>query len=184
MSDRENEGNMNNQITVTGLIRIFSLPAILLLLFAQVTAIDAGAGTREKTTVGEVEDVVLLPWGVKLPARIDTGAGKSCLDARDIRVDGGMVEFRLPEQYGGTRLRLPLKGRHNVRSAHGRTKRAIVEIEICIGSRRFLTTVNLTDRSQMEYPLLIGINVLVNDFLVDVSKSRLLPPNCLEGTAR
>ena len=184
MIDTMNEGNMKNQFTITGLIKTFCLPAILLLLFAQAIAMDAVAGTKEKTTVGEVEDVILLPWKIKLPARIDTGATRSCLDARDIRIDGGMVEFRLPEKYGGALLRLPMKGRRNIRSAHGRMKRAIVEIELCIGSRRFLTTVNLTDRSQMEYPLLIGLNVLVNDFIVDVSKSYLLPPTCLAGAPK
>ena len=28
--------------------------------------------TEEKIAIGLVEDVILLPWGVKLPARIDT----------------------------------------------------------------------------------------------------------------
>jgi hypothetical protein len=166
------------------LIKIFCLPVILFSLCVQVIGADAVGRTKEKTTVGEVEEVVLFPWKIKLPARIDTGATRSCLAARDIRVDGGMVEFRLPEKYGGALLRLPLKGKRNVRSAHGRTERVVVEIEVCIGSRRFLTTVNLADRSQMEYPLLVGLNILVNDFLVDVSKSRLLPPACLEGTPK
>lgn len=176
------EESMKNHLTISRSIRISCLSLILLFLCVQVIAADAVAGTKEKTTVGGVEEVALFPWKIKLPARIDTGAARSCLDARDIRIDGGMVEFRLPEQYGGKLLRLPLKGRRNVRSAHSRTKRVIVEIDICIGSRRFLTTVNLTDRSRMEYPLLIGLNVLVNDFLVDVSKSRLLPPICIERT--
>lgn len=184
MIDDRNEGQVKNQFTIIRLIKIFCLPAILFFLCVQVIATDAGAGTKEKTTVGEVEEVVLFPWKIKLPARIDTGAARSCLDARDIRIDGGMVEFRLPEQYGGKFLRLPLKGRRNVRSAHGRTKRAIVDIEICFGSKRFLTTVNLTDRSKMRYPLLIGLNILINDFIVDVSKSRLLPPICLEGSPK
>jgi hypothetical protein len=33
----------------------------------------AGMAHAEKVTIGEVEDVVLLPWGVKNPA-VDTGA--------------------------------------------------------------------------------------------------------------
>lgn len=184
MIDNTNEETMKNQFTIAGLIKISCLPAILLFLCVQIIGVNAMAETKEKVTVGEVEDVVLLPWKIKLPARIDTGAGRSCLDARDIRIDGGMVEFRLPEQYGGTLLRLPMKGRRNVRSAQGRMKRAIVEIEICIGSRRFLTTVNLTDRSIMDYPFLIGRNVLANDFIVDVSKSYLLPPTCLAGAPK
>lgn len=184
MIDNINEETMKNKFTIAGLMKIFCLPAILIFLCVQIIGANAMAETKEKVTVGEVEDVVLLPWKIKLPARIDTGAGRSCLDARDIRIDGGMVEFRLPEQYGGTPLRLPIKGRQNVKSVQGRMKRVIVEIEICIGSRRFLTTVNLADRSSMEYPLLMGRNVLAHGFIVDVSKSRLLPPTCLAGAPK
>jgi hypothetical protein len=184
MIDNPDEGSMQNQFTITGLIRIFCLPLILLFLCVQAIEVKAMTETKEKVTVGEVEEVTLLPWKTKLPARIDTGATRSCLDARDIRIDGGMVEFRLPEKYGGTLLRLPAKGRRSVRSAQGRVKRAFVEMEICIGTKRILTTVSLTDRSKMDYPLLIGRNVLANDFIVDVSKSYLLPPTCFTGTPK
>jgi hypothetical protein len=149
----------------------------------QVIEVDAMTANKEKAPVGAAEDVLLLPWGIKLPARIDTGAAESSLDARDIRMDGGMIEFRLPEKYGGMLLRVPMKGRRNIRSAHGRMNRPIVEIELCIGTNRVLTTVNLADRSRMKYPLLIGRNVLHN-FLVDVSKSRLLPPTCPTGARK
>jgi hypothetical protein len=165
--------------------RVTSLaPAIVVALSAlyiqEVNMVEAG----ETITIGAVEEVVLFPWGIKLPARIDTGATKSCLDARDVRIDRGMAEFRLPEKYGGALLRVPVKGRRNIRSAGGSMKRPIVEIELCIGTKRILTTVNLTDRSEMNYPLLIGRNVLVNNFLVDVSKSHLLPTTCLSGTPK
>jgi len=157
---------------------------IFLFLCVPVIEVTAMAETKGKVTVGEAEDVVFLPWKIKLPARIDTGATCSSLDARDIRIDGGMVEFRLPEKYGGTLLRLPVKGQRSVRSADGRMRRALVDIEICIGTKRILTAVNLTDRSKMEYPLLIGRNVLTNDFIVDVSKSHLFSTTCLTGTPK
>ncbi len=65
----------------------------------------------EKITVGLVEEVILLPWGVKLPARIDTGAAVSSLDARDIVIKGNTVDFRLPEKYGGLQISLPVVAR-------------------------------------------------------------------------
>jgi len=142
------------------------------------------AETNEKIIIGEVEEVVLFPWKIKMPARIDTGAAMSCLDARDIRIDGSIVEFRLPEQYGGKILRAPLKGKRRVRSAQGLMRRAVVEIELCIGSRRFLTTVNLANRSGMSHPFLIGRNILAHGFLVDVSRSKMLPSTCLDEDMR
>ena len=175
---------MQNKFTIAELIKIFCLPLILLVLCVQAIEGSAMAETKEKITVGAVEEAVLLPWKIKLPARIDTGATCSSLDARDVRIAGGMIEFRLPEKYGGTLLRLPVKGRRNIRSAGSRMKRALVEIEICIGTKRILTAVNLTERPKMEYPLLIGRNVLANDFIVDVSESYLLPLTCLTGTPK
>jgi hypothetical protein len=32
------------------------------------------ANAEEKITIGAVEDVILLPWGVRLPARIELNA--------------------------------------------------------------------------------------------------------------
>ena len=56
---------------------------------------------KEKIRIGTVENVVLLPWGVELPARIDTGAATSSLDARNLTIKGQMAEFNLPQRYGG-----------------------------------------------------------------------------------
>ena len=59
---------------------------------------------EKKVTIGTVEDVILLPWKVKLPARIDTGAAKSSLDARELKVHEDTVEFKLPRKYGDSVL--------------------------------------------------------------------------------
>jgi len=155
----------------TWLLRIFFLSVITVILSVGMMEVNAMAETKEKITIGAVEEIVLFPWKIKMPARIDTGATRSCLDARDIRIDGSMVEFRISDQYGGKILRAPLKGRCKV-------------IEICIGSRRFLTTVNLADRSGMEHPFLLGRNILAQGFIVDISRSNILPPTCLDGETK
>lgn len=43
-----------------------------------------------------------------LPARIDTGASLTSLDARNIRIDDGYAEFEHPSSYGGHHLHLRL----------------------------------------------------------------------------
>jgi len=74
-----------------GLVSLFILAPIFLF--------DPGiAAAEEKMVLGGVEDVILLPWRVKLPARVDTGAAKSSLDAREIKVLDDMIEFKLPEK--------------------------------------------------------------------------------------
>jgi hypothetical protein len=152
---------------------------MLILTLVMLSLLVSGtAGAEEKVIIGAVEDVILLPWGLKLPARIDTGAAKSSLDAQELKVQGDMVEFKLPQKYGGLQLRLPIIEWRHVRTPEGRERRPIVELEICFGSRRIRTLVNLTDRSMVKYPLILGRNFLRENFIVDVKRRRTAKPNC------
>lgn len=136
------------------------------------------ANAEEKITLGTVEDVILLPWGVRLPARIDTGAAKSSLDARELVIQDGMAEFKLPQEFGGVQLRLPIIEWKHIRSPDGRQQRPVVELELCIGSKRIRSKVNLTDRSMVKYPLILGRNFLRKNFVVDVKRRMTAPPRC------
>jgi hypothetical protein len=151
---------------------------IFCLTFSIVVLLTTGAilEGKEKITVGVAEDVTLMPWGVKLPARIDTGAATSSLDARELSIDGGYADFKLPEKYGGTRLLLPIVDWRTIRSAEFREKRPIVEMEFCLGGRNLRGRVNLNDRSRVKYPLIIGRNILRHNFVVDCMRSRCAPP--------
>ncbi len=135
---------------------------------------------EEKITIGLVEDVILLPWGVNLPARIDTGAATSSLDARELTIQDNMADFKLPDKYGGVQMRLPIIDWRFVRSAEGRERRPIVEMDLCIGPKKLRIRVNLNDRSMVKYPLIIGRNALKEYFVVDCIKSNCLPPSCPE----
>jgi hypothetical protein len=127
-----------------------------------------------------VEDVVLMPWGVRLPARIDTGAATSSLDARELHVKNNIAEFRLPKMYGGLQLQLPVIEWQKIRSADFRERRPVVEMTFCMGSKLIRAQVTLNDRSTVTFPLIIGRNVLKDKFVVDCMKSNCLPPSCPE----
>lgn len=133
---------------------------------------------QKEITIGTVEDVVLIPWGVKVRARIDTGAAKSSLDARELSIEDKMAVFNLPEKYGGTRVRLPILDWRHVRTNEGLKRRPVVAIELCIGPKRLRTLVALDDRSKVKYPFLIGRNTLKGNFVVDVKRRHLAPPKC------
>ncbi len=135
---------------------------------------------QEKTTIGLVEDVILLNWGIKLPARIDTGAAQSSLDAREMAIRGNVVEFGLRKKYSKRRFRLPIVSWQTIRSAESRERRPVVELELCVGPKRLRAQVNLNDRSQVRYPLIIGRDILRGNFLVDCMESRCAPPSCPE----
>jgi hypothetical protein len=47
-----------------------------------------GAQGQDKIRIGLVEDIILLNWGIRMPARIDTGAAQSSLDAREFMAVG------------------------------------------------------------------------------------------------
>ena len=123
--------------------------------------------------------VFLLPWNISIPARVDTGAATSSLDARDIKVLPGKkeIEFRLPERCGGQLVRRKLHGWRVVTSSDGRSEeRPEVQMEFRFGDRVIRTHVTLSDRSRMHYPLLLGRRTLSNRFIVDVTQTNLLPP--------
>ena len=142
-------------------------------------------GTEKKIILGRVEEVILLPWDIRLPARIDTGATVTSLDARHLKIDGNEAEFRLSEEYGGTLLRLPIVGWRHVRSSKGRESRPVVEVDLCIASKRLRVKANLNDRSMVKYPIILGRNALKDHFIVDVKKrSKTTPPVCPGHTNR
>ena len=135
-----------------------------------------------KITLGVVEDVILSPWGISFPARIDTGADLSSLDARDIAVRNNVADFKLGKHYGGLRLQLPVVEWRHIQTAMGVEKRPVVEISICLGSRLLRTLATLKDRSEMIYPFLVGRTALSGTFLVDTSRSRTAQPSCSTGS--
>lgn len=152
-----------------------SLLAIFLLL--------AGAGSAaDKITIGAIEEILLLPWGIRVPARVDTGALRSTLDARNLKVkEGNLAEFQLPKSFGGLELQLPIIEWVYLRSGLGSEWRPVVEITLCVGTRKLRAEVTLDDRSELTYPFLLGRHVLEGNFVVDVSRTKTVAPNCPKG---
>jgi hypothetical protein len=58
---------------------IFCSVLVFFLLPSQDTAF-----AEDKITIGGIEEVILLPWGITVKARIDTGATLSSLDVCEI----------------------------------------------------------------------------------------------------
>ena len=171
MGNRQIRFRIHRMLRSTGLMPLLILTILLV----------SGKGEAgDKITIGEVEEVILMPWGVRLPARIDTGADTSSLDARELKVNNNIAEFRLPDEYGGLELHLPVKQWQNIRSADFKEKRPVVEITFCMGPKLLHVRVNLNDRSTVKYPLILGRNALKN-FVVDCEQTHCLPPSCPEA---
>jgi len=156
----------------------FIVPALLFLIFVFP---EHTLGEMGKPVIGAEEYVRILPYGFTVPARVDTGAATTSLDARNIRVEDSTVTFTLPPQWGGATITASIVDWKHIRTSGSRKKRPVVEMELCIASRKLRARVNLNDRSHMRYPMLIGRNVITGNFLVDPSQSFTRSPEA-EGT--
>jgi hypothetical protein len=152
--------------------------ATVLLSVALLSMTSLPAESSEKLTIGAIEEIVLLPWNVRLSARIDTGATTSSLDVCDFKVEGKIVTFTLSDRCGGHKVRRPLLEWKEVRTSEGSERRPVIMMEICLGPKLIKTHVTLNDRSKMEYPFLVGRKTLRGKFVVDVGRKNIWPPRC------
>lgn len=142
-------------------------------------AFPTGGRTAEgdKPVIGAVEEVLLLPWEIRLRARVDTGAAISSIDARGIQIrrtrGGRSVRFSLVSDTGGRiTLQLPLAGYEVLKSPDApRERRPLVEMDVCVAGSRVPLRFTLNDRSGMQYRVLLGRNMLADRFLVDAGRT-------------
>lgn len=131
-------------------------------------------------TVGRRETVDFPDLGLfGLTAKIDTGANTTALHCHQVRVENGVLFFRLLDEthpeYQDTEHRFEKFEQKVIKSSMGESEqRFIIRTRITIGKRTLRGIVSLTDRANMKYPVLIGRRLLKNRFLVDVSKLNLL----------
>ncbi len=124
--------------------------------------------------IGSTEYVKIL--GRTVPAKIDTGADSSAIWASDIKVTKDhLLKFKLfapnsPFYTGKVIKRKDFKA-SQVKSSNGQTERRY-KTHITIGLNRKIirASFTLSDRSQNQFPILIGRRTIKNKFLVDVSK--------------
>ncbi len=133
--------------------------------------------------IGEVEPVTIVKAGLTLPARIDTGATTSSLDARDIQRferDGKKwVRFTLVDRRSGKKVKVEGRLTRTVEiTRHGTDPqyRPVVKLKAILGKTRINREFSLTDRSAFTYPVLIGRNFLQGEFIVDVTRKNTTTP--------
>ena len=134
--------------------------------------------------VGWREIVALPELGLgAVPAKIDTGARTSSLHATVLeRFDRDGEEYvRFAVDFPESHVRQVCEAVHvdhrGITSSNGETQsRLIVKTPIRIGGIEFRAEISLADRSDMQFPLLIGRTALRRRFLVDTGSSWLQSP--------
>jgi hypothetical protein len=130
-----------------------------------------------RPVLGWKERVRLPEWGFDLRAKLDTGARTSALHVRDIEVfddpdRDARVRFdvvlgtrRAPEHHP---VDAPLAGFRRVRDTGARSEhRPVIRVRILLGPLDLDTEMTLTDRSGMNFRMLLGRRTLDGHCLVD-----------------
>ncbi len=148
------------------------------------------ADTLDLEILGWVENAQLLNPAITLKAKLDTGAETSSLDAEVIkkfRKDGKRwIRFRISDRDSGQEyiiVRERVRTSYVVQHDGSTQRRPVVEMSVCIADRVIHTEVNLIDRSEFIYPLLLGRSALEFFALVDPGNTFLSEPVCEPETA-
>jgi hypothetical protein len=140
------------------------------------------ADPRSLITVGWRELVSLPELGLAgIPAKIDTGARTSSLhaDVLDDFMRGGERFVRFAVDWDGQRhfceaVHVDVRG---ITSSNGdQQTRFVIKTPLMIGKMRFRAEISLADRSQMQFPMLIGRTALRRRMVVDSGHSWLQSP--------
>jgi hypothetical protein len=115
----------------------------------------------------------------KLEAKIDTGAYTSALHCHDIEVreiNGKptlcffLLDPNHPE-YNDQEHCFTEFTKKNIKSSSGEAEeRFIIKTIIRIGRKKIITSLSLTDRGGMRYPVLIGRKMIKSKFIIDVKQ--------------
>ncbi|MDK8464462.1 ATP-dependent zinc protease [Marinobacter sp. SS13-12] len=152
--------------------------------------------------LGFVEWVVLEETGLRLKARLDTGAKTSSLHAINVepfeKDNEEWVSFQLPladhqdqEDADGANLEevilefsLPVERTVKIkRKGAPSQRRYVVNMEFCIAGTTHSTEFSLTDRGKFSYPALLGRRFMSDDnILIDSSDAFLAEKECEHKT--
>jgi len=109
-------------------------------------------GGKEKIVLGPTEKIKIKDK--VYDAKVDTGAQRSC------------VCEEIAEEL---ELGPPIK-EVEVKNVYGKTERPVIKEPIELKGKKMKSTFSVYDRSEMNFPVLIGKNILRRGFVVDMTK--------------
>lgn len=153
------------------------------------------AGAAELREVGWLQSIRLEPHGVRVTAKLDTGAKSSSLHAEEMEAysQNGVDRVRFSlfkdhDEQEGPKLTydLPVKRTIRVKRRSGlpSEKRLTVELSFCLDGKRMSSEFSLRNRSNFNYPALLGRTFLADRFLVNPAKTFVLGYDCPSTSAK
>lgn len=122
--------------------------------------------------IGRREYVHFPLLGIEhVEAKIDTGAYTCAIDCNHIELktegDKKLLSFRL---FNNQTYSVEEFSRKKIKNSFGEMEeRYIIKTLITIGHKKIKTTISLSDRGNMRYPVLIGRRLLKGKFIIDVN---------------
>lgn len=153
---------------------------ILLMVFLALSSGSYAQLLKEKILIGRVEWVELVGLNIRHKARIDTGAKTTSMHAvniEEVEQRGELfVKFQTLDKDGKTiEVVRKVDTTQKVSSTTGFvSKRYVIKEKLKIGNIEREVLINLNDRTKMDYKLLVGRNLLLGRFIVDVARSHVL----------
>ncbi len=171
------------------LIALLALSVASPLVWAEENSPVSEEPTR--SLLGYVEWITLEPVGLRLKARLDTGALTSSLHSVDTerfeRNGEPWVRFRVPvsdhqDDEGNLRaleFERPLERTVLIkRKGTDSQRRYVVKLPVCINGQSREAEFSLTDRGAFNYPALLGRRVLADVAVVDPGAAFLATDEC------
>ncbi|MEZ5896491.1 MAG: RimK/LysX family protein [Parvularculaceae bacterium] len=139
----------------------------------------------ETVMLGYVEDAAVGTKKLAMKAKLDTGADTSSIHAYDVRLytrgeKDNWVAFRLIGKDGRT-IRYDqnvIRFVHIKAKRGGTIRRPVIHLPLCVGGVSGLAEINLADRGDFEYDILIGREFLAHRIAVDSGRTFAAEQSC------
>lgn len=164
---------------------------VIVLVLMMTLPIHINAVAKEEPKVfGWLEYSYLMPWGIKVKTKLDTGAKTSSIHALNMkpfkREGKPWVRFTLGHPIGmyegleeGIVVERPVTREVRIKERVGESKqRYVVELEFCLDGKTMPLEVSLSDRSNFNYELLLGRRTMVDTIMVDPARTFTVSNNC------
>jgi hypothetical protein len=146
---------------------------------------------RELQLLGWVENAFLVAPGIELPAKLDTGANTSSLDARIIKRfrqwGRRWVRFAVRDPDTGEEVVMVRERARTigiVQHEGDSDVRPTVKVEVCIAGIQREIEVSLVDRGNFNYPLLLGRRALRHFAIVHPGETFIAAETCPDDPDR
>ncbi|WP_436517346.1 ATP-dependent zinc protease family protein [Ekhidna sp. To15] len=135
----------------------------------------------QKKTIGSVDRVDLPLFNLQnIEAKIDTGANRSAIHCSHIEIlkKDGVEELNFHIPLDGSKGSHVFQSRDffkkKIKSSNGHSEeRYIIKTVVVLFGKRIKASFSLTDRAEMNYPILLGRKLLKSRFIVDVDEQYL-----------